>query len=1089
MHLIPIWTLLALAPSTVSAQALNPTDTVLKSSVVSGLGFRSIGPAVTSGRIIDIAIHPSDKSTWYVAAASGGVWKTVNAGTTWSPIFDGQNSYSIGAIAIDPKNPLVVWVGTGENNSQRSVSYGDGVYKSLDGGKTWENVGLKGSEHVGMIKVDPRNSDIVYVAAQGPLWKAGGDRGVYKSTDGGKTWKQVLAISDYTGANEVHFDPRNPDILYASSYQRARRVWTLIDGGPESAIYKSTDAGVTWKKVTNGLPTEEMGRIGLAVSPANPDILYAHIEAANKAGGVYRSTDGGTNWQKMNSYVSTSPQYYQRMTPDPIVADRVYFMDTFLSVTEDGGKTVHAVGEGSKHVDNHAMWIDQANTSHVLVGCDGGLYESFDRGATWSFVANLPLTQFYKIALDNDMPFYNVYGGTQDNNTLGGPSRTLTNHGIRNSDWYVTVGGDGFTPAVDPKDPNIVYSEWQHGQLVRFDRRTGETVDIQPQAEAGEALRWNWDSPLIISPHSNTRLYFGAQRLFRTDDRGNGWKAVSPDLTRQIDRNRLKVMDRVWSVDAVAKNTSTSFYGNIVSLSESPLREGVLYAGTDDGLIQVTEDGGTTWRKIATFPGVPELTYVSRVDASKHNAATVYATFDNHKMGDFAPYALKSTDAGRTWTSIVGDLPIRGSVYAFAEDHINPNLLFVGTEFGVFFTVDQGKHWVQLKAGLPTIAVRDIKIQVRENDLALGTFGRGIYILDDYSPLRTLSTASVGKEAELLPVRATPLFVPSSPMGGRDKASQGDAFYVAPNPPFGATFTYYLKADIKTRKQVRQDAEKEATKKKAEVFYPSWETLRAEDAEETPAIVLIVSDETGNVIRRIAGPTSTGMHRVTWDLRYPSAEPVSLAPPQDPRDVATGYLVVPGTYRVSLAKRVEGIQVLLGEPQTFQALPLHNASLPEPDRAALIAFERNTARLQRAVLGAVEAVREAETRISHIKKSLDETPGADTKLGDEARRIESTLRAIKTRLTGDAVIRARTEPSTPSIVERVQTIIGGHWYSTGDATQTHRRNYDLAAGEFGGILDQLRTLVESDLKKLQDAAEAIGAPWTPGRVPAWKPEK
>jgi len=1067
-------------------------DSKLKAETFTGLPLRGIGPAQTSGRVTDIAVHPRDRSTWYVAAASGGVWKTTNAGTTWTPVFDSQGSYSIGCLAIDPKNPLVVWVGSGENNSQRSVSYGDGVYRSTDGGKTWENVGLKSSEHIGRIAIDPRDGNVVYVAAQGPLWNAGGDRGLYKTIDGGKTWKQVLKISDDTGVNDVVFDPRNPDILFASSYQRRRHVWTLIDGGPESAIYKSTDAGSSWKKLENGLPKEEMGRIGLAVSPANPDVVYAIVEATNKAGGFYRSIDQGGSWEKRGDYSPAGPQYYNEIFADPKDVDRVYSIDTWLQVTEDGGKTFSKVGEKYKHVDNHVVWIDPEDTRHLLDGCDGGVYETFDRGDNWRYFENLPITQFYDVALDNAEPFYNVYGGTQDNTTLGGPSRTRTSHGITNWDWFVTVGGDGFQTRIDPEEPNIVYSEAQYGALVRHDRKTGEIIDIQPQpGPDGVPLRWNWDSPLLISPHSHTRLYFAAQRIFRSDDRGDTWKPVSPDLSRQLDRNRLKVMGRVWSVDSVAKNVSTSFYGNIVALAESPVKEGLIYAGTDDGVIQVTEDGGAAWRKIDKFPGVPDMTYVSRLLASQADASTIYASFDNHKMGDYKPYVLKSTDRGATWTSISGDLPDHGTVYALAEDHVNPSLLFAGTEFGVFFTVDGGRKWVQLKGGMPVIAVRDLAVQKRENDLVAATFGRGFYILDDYSPLRTASEESLSKEAVLYKVKPAWMYIPSSPIGLTEKSFQGQSFFSAPNPPFGAVFTYYLKDEIKSLKKQRQSAEKDAIKKGEDVLYPAWESLRAEDREEDPQIVATVTDEEGRVVRRLTGPVTAGFHRISWDLRYPPARPTSLKPPVTDNpfvEPPIGPLAAPGTYKVSIAKRVQGKLVPLGEPQSFEARPLGTASLPPADRQALLEFERKTARLQRAVLGSVDTIDEAQTRLTHLKKAIADTPGAETTLGDQARAIESRLLDLKVLFTGDSTIASRNEPAPASIVDRVQQIVSGHWTATSSPTNTHRRQYDIAASQFGDALVKLRLLVTVDLKNLEDAAEAAGAPWTPGRVPTWKPE-
>jgi photosystem II stability/assembly factor-like uncharacterized protein len=1089
MALILATTLMAVALHA-AEKATDEDKELLSAETFKGLELRGIGPAVSSGRIGDLAVHPTRHSTYYVAVSSGGVWKTVNSGTTWTPLFDEEGSYSIGCVTLDPNDPLVVWVGTGENNSQRSVSYGDGLYKSVDGGTSWENVGLKDSEHISKIVVDPRDSDVVFVAAQGPLWRSGGDRGLYKTTDGGKTWSHSLDIDEDTGVTDVWMDPRNPDVLYAAAYQRRRHVWTLINGGPGSGIYKSTDAGASWTEMTNGLPEADMGRIGLAVSPANPDVVYAIVEAAEE-GGFYRSTDAGVNWKKMSDYMSQSPQYYNEIIPDPVKVDRVYSMDTWMHVTEDGGETFKKVGEKYKHVDNHALWIDPENTDYLLVGCDGGIYESFDRGATWNFKSNLSVTQFYRVSVDNAEPFYNIYGGTQDNNTLGGPSRTATAHGITNSDWIVTVGGDGYETVVDPEDPNILYSQWQYGGLVRYDKKTGETIDIKPKAEPGEPpLRFNWDSPLIISPHSRTRLYFAAQRLFRSDDRGDSWRAVSPDLSAQIDRNTLPVMGRVWSVDAVAKNASTSFYGNIVSLSESPLVEGLIYVGTDDGLIQVTEDGGETWRKIEEFPGIPPRTYVSDIETSFHEADTVYASFDNHKMADFKPYILKSADRGRTWTPISGDLPERGTVYALAEDHEKASLLFAGTEFGVFFSIEGGGRWIQLEGGIPPIAVRDIDIQRRESDLALGTFGRGFYILDDYSPLRLVNEEMLESEATLFPVKKAWMFIPSTPLSLPEKGDMGHAFFTAPNPPFGAVFTYYLKEKIQTRKERRREAEKKIEEDGGDVAYPSWDELRAEAREEKPIVLLTVSDSEGHVVRRVSGPVEAGFHRVAWDLRYPAADPTDLEPSTEYSPYAEppiGPLAAPGTYRVTLAKRVDGELTSLGETQTFTTETLGTGSLPPPDRSALLAFQEKTGRLQRAVLGAVETAGEARKRLDYLKQALDDTPAADPALADEARAIEGRLKDLEVALSGDQVVAGYQEPTPLSIVARVQGIVSGHWMTTQAPTATHRRAYEIAAEEFADVLARLQASM-NDLQALEAKAEAAGAPWTPGRVPRWEPE-
>jgi len=1076
-------TLLIALPSAPAQEPDKPSNP-MSADTFSGLKLRSIGPAVTSGRVVSFAVHPKDKSTYYVGSASGGVWKTVNAGTSWTPVFDGEGSYSIGTVVLDPKNPNVVWVGTGENNSQRSVSYGDGVYRSDDGGKSWKNMGLKKSEHIGRIAIDPRDSSTVYVAAQGPLWGPGGDRGLYKTTDSGKSWKAVLTISENTGVTDIAMDPRNPDVLLAAAYQRRRHVWTLIDGGPESAIYKSTDAGATWNKVKSGVPTEDLGRIGFAVSPANPDVVYATIESIDKKGGIFRSTDFGATWERRNEY-DAQAQYYAHPVADPKNVDRLYVMSVFLQVSDDGGKTLHNLGERFKHVDNHEIWIDPDNTSHYLVGCDGGVYESYDRAATWNFKSNLPVTQFYDIALDDAAPFYHVYGGTQDNFSMGGPARTRSVHGITNADWFVTAGGDGFESRVDPQDPDTVYSESQYGGLVRYDRRTGESVGIQPQPGIGEPpLRWNWDSALMISPHSHTRVYFAANRLFRSDDRGDSWKAISGDLTRQVDRNSLAVMGKVWGPDAVAKNVSTSFYGNIVALAESPKKEGLIYVGTDDGLIQATENDGGEWRKIEKFTGVPDGTYVSRILASQHDAGTAYAAFDRHKNSDFAPYLVKTTDAGRTWTAIEGDLPARGSVLAIAEDSVNPRLLFVGTEFGLYFTIDGGQKWIQLKGGLPTIAVRDLAIQGRMNDLVAGTFGRGIYVLDDYTPLRDLKPETLTQDLALFPIKNALMYIETRQYGLRGKGFQGESFFTADNPPYGAQFTYYLKDEIKTKKQQRRDAEKEAEKKKAAAAYPTQAELRAEGEEEGPALVFTISDASGRAVRTLTGPVTKGIHRVSWDLR----EPPAVLPGPRPADAdddlfseePTGPLVMAGRYTVSLAKRVDGVltPLISGREFTVEAESTDGSA-----RGELYDFQQKAAKLERAVLGTLATANDLKSRIGKIKDAIDATPAMDRKWGDAARALERKNNEILRALRGDVVLAERNENVPESIVERVETIVANEqaWLQRPPATDVQA--YAIASQEFAAQQEKLRVLVDVDLKAIEKALDDAGAPWTPGRLP------
>ena len=1056
---------------------------LMSSGTFSALKFRGIGPAMTGGRVGDFAVDPGNHARYFVAVASGGVWRTTNAGTTYEPVFDGQGSYSIGCVALDPNNANVVWVGTGENNSQRSVSFGDGVYKSSDGGSSWKNMGLKESEHIGMIAVDPRDSDVVYVAAQGPLWRSGGERGLYKSTDGGETWERILHVDDDTGMNEVHLDPRDPDVLYASSYQRRRHVWTLIDGGPGSALYKSTDAGATWRKLTKGIPGGDKGRIGLDISPVNPDVVYALIMAAEGGGGFFRSTNRGESWKKRNGYMTTSPQYYNEIVCDPNDVDCVYIPDTILHRTEDGGKSFQRVPRRHRHVDDHALWINPGDSEHLLVGCDGGIYESHDRGRNWAFKDNLPVAQFYRVTADTSTPVYFVYGGTQDNGSLGAPSRTLSPAGIANEDWFVTMGGDGYETVVDPVDTNIVYAQMQYGGLVRYDRRSGERQGIQPQeAPDEEPYRWNWDSPLIISPHDRKRLYFAANRLFRSDDQGGSWRAVSGDLTRQLDRDALEVMGQIWPPEAVSKHSHTSFYGNCVSLTESPLVVGLIYVGTDDGLIQVTEDGGGSWRKIESFAGVPEMTYVSCLTASQHDADTVYATFDNHKQGDFTPYILMSADRGETWTAIAGDLPERDIVYALAEDHEKAELLFVGTEFGVYFTPDRGGKWIRLKSGLPTIAVRDVDIQERENDLVLATFGRGFYILDDYTPLREASEELSEQAYHLFPVKDALSYMQTSRLG-YGIGSQGAAFFTAPNPPYGATFTYWMKEKIATRKEERKEAAKEAEKEGQVPTCPSIDEFRAEDEETEPMVFLVVRDSGGEIVRRVKASRSKGMHRVAWDLRYPSAEPANESMSSWP----SGRHAAAGSYKVTLVKEERGVITELAGPEEFEVIDLELSTFAARNRAGVSVFQEKVEQLQRAVRGTVRVAGEAQTRLAHVRKVILGTPSVDAALLEEELRVREELNNLLLKLRGDRSAARREYPTKTSINSRIRRIVYSQWYTTAAPTGTQREQYEYAAEEFSEVLAALRVLMERDLAQLEEELEDAGAPWTPGRgLPRWE---
>jgi photosystem II stability/assembly factor-like uncharacterized protein len=895
----------ALAVATLAAQ--QGSAGAVSADTLKGLSFRSIGPFITTGRVSDVDIDPKNPNVWYVASASGGLFKTENRGNTFTPVFDEGGSFSLGCVVVDPKDSNVVWLGTGENNNQRSVAFGDGVYKSTDAGKTWTRMGLENSEHIQNIAIDPRNSNTVYVTAIGPLWRSGGDRGLFKTTDGGKTWKNVLHVSDDSGATDIVMDPRKPDTIYVAILQRRRQVGQLIGGGPESGLYKSTDGGQKFTKLTKGLPTVEMGRIGLGINPKSPNTVYALVTAQKGQGGFFRSDDAGASWMRIgreipepgrggpgrgaaatppqpraacgpvsgattegrdDCYRGGDPGYYNEIFVDPQNPETIYSPQTFLYRSNDGGKMWLPVAMPGVHVDFHEVLWDPSDHRHMLVGNDGGLYETYDDMKTWRHFTNLPLSQFYRISTDNSEPFYKVCGGAQDNGSVCGPSRTLNRAGIRTSDWYNVGGGDGFQGRVDPEDPNIVYAQSQEGNLTRLDLRTGQSVNVRPrsnnvsgmkeediQAEIETARRgrgeegppaaqpagrggqggrgnapqvmgrWHWDSPFIISPHAARRLYFGGDRVYRSDDRGDTWTAISPDLTRNLDPTKIPIMGKVWPADSVAFNQATTRLSVITALDESPLLEGLIYVGTDDGLIQVTSDGGKSWQKVEQFQGVPEHTYVTDVRASPRDVNEVFATFNDWNRGNFKPYVMKSADRGRTWTSITGDLPERSGAWTVLPDPVNGNLLFAGMEFGLCVTLDGGNHWVQMKGGLPTTQVRDINFQRRDDDLIAGSFGRGVFILDDYTPLRDVTAQSLGEEAHLFPLRDAYQFNELNQV----EASWGDM--AAPNPPNGALFTYSL------------------------------------GPSAGKGYVINITDSTGKQVRRISVEDGAGVHRIAWDLR------------------------------------------------------------------------------------------------------------------------------------------------------------------------------------------------------------------------------
>lgn len=1075
----------SLFPFTGNASALAEADS--DGHPATALSFRAIGPAHPSGRISELVVHPESPAHWYVATASGGLWETRNGGTTWAPLFDDQGVYAFGALAMDPSHPQRLWAGTGENNTQRSVAAGDGVYLSRDAGRSWQRAGLEDSAHIGRIWVDPANGDHVLVAAQGPLWNSGGDRGLYRTRDSGRSWEPILQIDEHTGVNDFMVDPRDPRVIVAASYQRRRHVWTMINGGPGSGIHRSIDGGESWEPVTAGLPKGLMGRIGLAAAPSDPGRLYAIIEAQDDERGLYRSDDFGQNWYKQSDYSPTAPFYYNEIFVDPQDADRVYAVDTYTQVSEDAGKTFSALGnaDGARHVDDHALWIDPKNTAHLLIGGDGGIYESWDRGSTWRHFDNLPIVQFYRVQPDNAWPFYNVCGGTQDNNSLCGPSRTSTVHGITNSDWWVILGGDGYEAKIDPEDPDTIYTQYQYGGLARYDRRSQQRVFIAPVAPAGEpAYKFNWNTPLLISPHDRKRLYYAAERVFRSDDRGDSWEVISPDLTRQLDRNSLEVMGLRWSDNAIALHDGTSKYGSIIGLHESPLQEGLLYVGTDDGLIQVTEDGGGSWRAADSFPGVPERSLVEDVHASAHDVDTAYAVMDNHKRGDNRPYVLKSENRGRSWQLISGDLP-EATVHTITEDPVDPDLLFVGTESGVFVTTDGGGHWQPLKAGLPPIAVRDLEIQAREHDLVVGTFGRGVYILDDFSPLRGDAETLAASEATLFPIRDALRYLPGDKWGGSRNQHHGNGWWQADNPPFGALITYYLRDGYRPARERRREAETERLRDGEDTPFPDWDTLYTEDREEEPQLVVTVRDSKGALVRRFTAPATQGLHRVAWDLRY---RPVGKArpeapPPEEESDKLTqGPMVLPGSYRVSLHARVEGELRAIAEPQSVlvQAYSLNPEAADDP--ATVLAFQQRTAELVEAVEAAGEVLARIDEELVLLDGALRDAPRADETLRQALRDLRDQRAELDRRLHGDRTLRSRNAAAPHSIENRARQIIFMGWGSEAPVGGQQREQFAIAERQLAALLPELERL-EDATQRLAAEAEDAGAPWTPGRLP------
>ena len=1042
------------------------------SKLLNKITFRNIGPAFMSGRISDIAIHPENPHIWYVAVGSGGVWKTENSGTEWKPIFDSQKSFSIGCITIDPNNPHTIWVGTGENVGGRHVSFGDGIYKSTDDGKTWKNMGLKKSEHISEIIIHPNDSNIIYVAVQGPLWSSGGERGFYKSTDGGKTWKKTLGNDEWIGVTDIDIDPRNPDRVYAATWERHRTIANYMGGGIKTAIYRSEDGGETWKKIMKGINSKKNGKIGIAVSPIKPDVIYAAVEHNRTKGSVYKSTNRGETWIKQSNTVSgaTGPHYYQELYVNPHQFDQIFLANVRMLVSDDGGKNFYQMPAKHKHVDNHALVFRKDDPNYRLVGTDGGLYESFDKGKTWRFINNLPVTQFYKIAVDDSKPFYYIYGGTQDNSTERGPSRTDNLNGIANRDWEIVLFADGHQPATEPGNPNIVYAQWQQGNLVRVDIKTGEKTYIQPQPDANEDYeRYNWDAPVLISPHSPTRLYFGSQRVWRSDNRGNDWTPISGDLTQYEERFDKPIMGKKQSWDSPWDVNAMSTFNTITSLSESPVQEGLIYVGTDDGLIQVTENGGKSWRKIKVnqLPGVPTYAYVNDIKADLFDANTVYVALDNHKEGDFAPYLYKSTDKGKTWKKITGNLSGNLLIWRLVQDYKNPKLMFIGTEFGIYVTLDGGKKWYKLNT-VANISFRDLAIKKGEDDLVGGSFGRGIFILDDYSFLRHINDEVLEKEAFLFKPRDSWWYYEKNILGRGKKGSQGASYFTAPNPPYGTTFTYYLKDSYKTIKDERQ--EKENKKKDKDIDFPGWKFLDKEINELKPQVFINILSQDGKLIKRVEAENKKGFYRATWNHTEFSKDI------NQNNHFATGVRVPPGTYKAYMSVVNENdVEKVLTDTIDFNLKRLYQRSLPGTEMNKVVEFWKEVDEMQAKANLIKKEFEKQKENYQQLYKAYLKAHKTDNNLLENLLKTRESIIKLERRLFGSAAKKEVGEKERLTLFGRLAKLNMNTRMSSYGPTGTDLKVLKIIRNEYQKVKEQL---VKNDhqLKEIEKQMKLLDIP-------------
>ena len=972
---------------------------------------REVGPAFMGGRTVDFAVYEEDPAIFYAATASGGLLKTLNGGNSWENVFDRQSTVSIGDVAINPTDPNMIWVGTGEANNRQSSSWGDGIYKSTDGGRTWQHMGLRESHHIGRIIVNPQDTDIVYAAALGHLWGANPERGVFMTIDGGQNWQHVLGLNEDTGAVDLAMDPANPKVLYAAAYQRRRSAWGFNGGGPHGGIYKSVDGGRSWRKLSDGLPEGPVGRIGLDISRSNSNVVYATVE--HEEGGIFRSEDKGETWTRMNS-LNPRPMYYSQIRIDPNDEKRIYVLGGELSVSDDAGRTFFE-GDPEVHSDHHALWINPRNSRHLIDGNDGGIWVSRDRSQSWEHLNNYAMGQFYHITVDMQQP-YHIYGGMQDNATWGGPSMVRDRQGIANEHWNQMLSCDGMYVAVDPSDGRTIYTNCQNGRIVRHDQETGERKAIQPQPVSSEdTLRWNWTTPIIVSPHDPTTLFTGANRLFKSTDRGHSWMAISEDLTGQTDRDELTLMGIRGEDIALSRNDGMSSFGNITALAESPRRAGLIYVGTDDGRVHVTRDGGEAWTELTgRIPGVPEMIYVSRLRPSVFDEGTVYASFDGHRSDDFRPYVFVSTDHGASWRSIASNLPT-GSVYVIEEDPKNPDLLYVGTEFGLFASIDQGSSWTRWK-NLPTVAVYDLVVHPRDNDLVLGTHGRSIIVYDDISPIQQLDEAVLASSSHLFDMRPGTQFIPNENgwfLGGRS--------YRAENPELGTNVSYYLREPV------------------------------GDDIEIT------IRDAAGMVVRELTGPKDAGIHRVVWDLRAePSGPPATgLAGALNLTDL--GPFVVPGEYSVQLS--AEGQD----HAKTVRVLGDPLVEIADADRRRLYTMLLSLTEMQKSAESAAGAIDKMNEEVQRVLEMLAEHPSPPDTVKASAEDVNEEITDLRTKLIGTGGGGGFGSQALSAGIDRLKAALMG---SQSLPTVIQSDQHELFLEELNDVVGRVNTSINSTLPNL-----------------------